>query len=57
MKKSYQDIFQKYFIHGVNIMMIILGCIGLMKNYYHSLFFPSDTLMSIVLLIFLGIGF
>lgn len=57
MKKSYQDIFQKYFIHGVNIMMIILGCIGLMKNYYHSLFFPSDTLIGIVLLIFLGIGF
>lgn len=57
MKRTYQDVFLKYGVHFLNIAMIILGCIGLMKNYYHSLYFPSATIMSIILLIFSGIGF
>ena len=55
MNHTHQPIFQKYFIHILNIVMIILGYTGLMVNYYQSLAFPAATIISIVLLMFWGI--
>ena len=37
--------------------MIILGCMGLIGNYDHSLYFPENTYISIILLGVIGIGF
>lgn len=57
MKKINQAVFQPYFIHVIHALMIALGCIGLMKNYHQALYFPGATIFSVILLIFLGIGF
>lgn len=57
MKKSLNIFFQKYLSHFLNVLMIILGCIGLIKNYYHSLYFPKQTIFSIFVLILIGMGF
>ncbi|MEE0778168.1 MAG: hypothetical protein UJ210_04005 [Massilimicrobiota sp.] len=57
MKKTINSFFQQYIIHIINIFMIILGCIGLIGNYDHSLYFPENTYISIILLGVIGIGF
>ena len=57
MKKTLNSFFQQYIIHIINIFMIILGCMGLLGNYDHSLYFPENTYISIILLGVIGIGF
>ena len=57
MKKTINSFFQQYIIHIINVFMIILGCMGLLGNYDHSLYFPENTYISIILLGMIGIGF
>lgn len=48
---------KNYSGHIINIMMIILGSLGLVGNYYHSLGFPESVLISLLILCMMGIGF
>ena len=57
MKKTINFFFQQYIIHIINVFMIILGCMGLIGNYDHSLYFPENTYISIILLGMIVIGF
>lgn len=48
---------KNYSGHIINIIMIILGSLGLVGNYYHSLGFPESVLISLFILCMMGIGF
>ena len=37
--------------------MMALGCIGLLGNYVHSLYFPESSQLSLLVLYVIGIGF
>ena len=41
----------------IDLLMMALGCIGLLGNYIHSLYFPESIWLSLILLYVIGIGF
>lgn len=49
--------FSKYIAFMIDLLMMALGCIGLLGNYIHSLYFPESIWLSLILLYVIGIGF
>ena len=57
MKKVFDLISKDYILHLINVLMIILGCFGIVGNDFYSLYFPSYTYISLWILCFIGILF
>ena len=57
MKKINWSHFSKYFALIIDLFMMALGCIGLLGNYVHSLYFPESSQLSLLVLYVIGIGF
>lgn len=57
MKKVFDLISKHYILHLINVLMIILGCFGIVGNDFYSLYFPSYTYISLWILCFIGILF
>lgn len=48
---------KKYMIQFIDMVMIILGCLGILGNYLYSLYFPLSVILSLFFLCVIGVIF